>query len=272
MDLASLSSPYHVEMNPGDAKQFDRIIVQEVIKNMASVHSMNSKAKRKFKVVVLQEVDRLSKPAQHALRRTMEKYMETCRLILCCESVSKIIDPLRSRCLAIRVPAPTQDEIVSVINSVADSERFKLPQGYAKKIAVQSKRNMRRALLMLQVAYMDTGGMIEDSTPIKNYPWEVFIDNICNDITREQRPAVLNSARTRIYELITNCIPATIIMRRMTSRIMENTDDSLKSKIAYWAAYHETRMQLSSKKVPHIVAFVARVMKEISDWSIQMFS
>lgn len=272
IELCTLSSPYHVEMNPGDAKRYDRVIVQEVIKDMASVHSMNVKNKRKFKVVVLHEVDQLTKPAQHALRRTMEKYMENCRIILCCESVSRIIDPLRSRCLSIRVPAPTHTAIVKTLCDVAQQEQFLLSESVAIKISRKSKRNLRRALLMLQVAHMDTGGNIEADTPIKSYPWEVFIDNICNEITREQRPAVLNAARNKLYELVVNCVPPTIIMRRLTSRIMHNTDDSLKAKIAYWAAFHEERMQHSSKKIPQIVAFIARVMYEISEWSAAMFA
>ena len=55
-------------------------IVQEVIKEMAQTAPViGAKAKMGFKLVVLNEVERLSKPAQHALRRTMEKYMATCR-------------------------------------------------------------------------------------------------------------------------------------------------------------------------------------------------
>ena len=65
-------------------------------------------------MIILTEVDCLTKDAQHALRRTMEKYMATCRLILCCNSTSKVIPPIRSRCLGIRVASPTIEEVLLI--------------------------------------------------------------------------------------------------------------------------------------------------------------
>ena len=41
----------------------------------------------------------------------MEKYVGSCRLILCCNSTSRVIPAIRSRCLAVRVAAPTIDEV-----------------------------------------------------------------------------------------------------------------------------------------------------------------
>ena len=62
-------------------------------------NQMNPKQQKVFKVVVIHEIDRLSANAQASLRRTMETYMPTCRIIANAESLSKVIAPLRSRCL-----------------------------------------------------------------------------------------------------------------------------------------------------------------------------
>ncbi|XP_019857498.1 PREDICTED: replication factor C subunit 3-like [Amphimedon queenslandica] len=97
-------------MNPSDAGIHDRVVIMGLLKEVAQSHSLDTSHKD-FKVVVLTEVDRLTKDAQHALRRTMELYTGTCRLILVCNSTSKLIPAIKSRCLAVRVPAPTIDEV-----------------------------------------------------------------------------------------------------------------------------------------------------------------
>lgn len=119
LEVNMVTSSYHIELSPGDAGLNDRFVVQDVIKEIASNRNIASAiaggekktSAVEFKTVVLLEVDRLSRQAQAALRRTMEKYASTCRLILCCNSQSKVIEPVRSRCLGIRVAAPTEDKV-----------------------------------------------------------------------------------------------------------------------------------------------------------------
>lgn len=62
-------------------------------------------------MVVIHEADTLTRDAQTALRRTMERYTNNLRIILCCNTTSRIISPIRSRCLLVRVPAPSENEV-----------------------------------------------------------------------------------------------------------------------------------------------------------------
>jgi replication factor C subunit 3/5 len=137
-----LVSSHHIELTPADAGFQDRIIVQEVIKEIAQSRPLDA-VKHPFKVVVMHDVDQLSKDAQHALRRTMEKYMATCRLILCCASTGKVIDALQSRCLMLRVPAPSRTAVVRVLRRVAKKESFELPPAIAAAVASSCDRNVR---------------------------------------------------------------------------------------------------------------------------------
>lgn len=140
VEINMITSNYHIELSPGDAGLNDRFVVQDIIKEMASNRNISSgmtgggekKAATgaEFKTVVLMEVDRLSRQAQAALRRTMEKYASTCRLILCCNSQSKVIEPVRSRCLGIRVGAPTEDEVRATAYSNQSSAFVARPEIY----------------------------------------------------------------------------------------------------------------------------------------------
>lgn len=103
-------------VNPSDAGIYDRIVITDIIKQIAQTNVIDTSGQRDFRVIVLSEVDELTKDAQHALRRTMEKYVATCRLILCVNSTSRVIPAIKSRCLGIRVAAPGFDEIVKILN------------------------------------------------------------------------------------------------------------------------------------------------------------
>jgi len=270
IEIPMLSSPYHIKFNPSDAGIYDKIIVQDVIKNIASVHSFDTNFK--FKIIVLEEIDKLSQDAQHGLRRTMEKYMENCRLILCCNSISKVIDPLRSRCLLINVPAPTNLEIRVALIELLKKEKISISSEFVKKVVDISERNLRRAYLLLQMNHQRQGReQMNSQLEIVKLPWQIFLDNICDDCCREQRIEVLEKIRIKFYELICSCIPANLIIKQLTLRLMSNIDDQLKTELVYWAAFHEQRLYKADRPIPHLVAFIARFMKIYWSWAEDFF-
>lgn len=133
--------------------KYDRVVVQDLLKEVAQTQQVDVAAKQRFKVVVINEADHLTRDAQAALRRTMEKYSPNLRLILLANSTSNIIAPIRSRTLLVRVAAPTEDEICTVLAQVGKKEGYTRCEGLEKRIAKESYRNLRRALLMFEAVH-----------------------------------------------------------------------------------------------------------------------
>lgn len=259
IEINSIASNYHLEVNASDAGNSDRVVIQELIKTVAQSQQIQSSTQREFKVVLLTEVDRLTKDAQHALRRTMEKYMSTCRLILCCNSTSKVIGPIRSRCLAVRVALPSTEEVCSVLTSVCRKEGLLLPGELAKRIAEKSGRNLRKALLMCEACRVQQYPFSADQD-IPDTDWEVYLKETANAIVSQQSPQRLLEVRARLYELLTHCIPPEIIIKGLVAELLSNCDGHLKAEVAQAAAHYEHRLQLGNKAIYHLEAFVAKFM------------
>ncbi|ESO93767.1 hypothetical protein LOTGIDRAFT_182182 [Lottia gigantea] len=259
IEISTIASNYHIEVNPSDVGNNDRIVIQELIKNLAQVNQLDSSSQKEFKVVVLTEVDRLTKDAQHGLRRTMEKYMATCRLILCCNSTSKVIPAIRSRCLGVRVAAPSEEEIAQILQNVCKKEGCTLPAELAKRIANKSNRNLRRALLMCEACKVQQYPFSADQT-ISEPDWEIYLRDTATMIVQQQSPKRLLEVRARLYELLTHCIPADVIIKGLLQELLANCDGQLKTEVVQAAAYYDHRLQIGQKAIYHLEAFVAKFM------------
>lgn len=131
-------------------------------------------AKKKIKVLVLHEVDSLSKQAQHSLRRTMEKYSSVCRLVMLCSTVSKVLEAVRSRCMCIRVAAPTDAKIMDTLMHVSKEEQLDLPPELAGRIVSTCGRDLRKVLLCLECCRVERFPFTAAQQP-RLADWELYI-------------------------------------------------------------------------------------------------
>ena len=205
--------------------------------------------------------------AQQALRRTMEKYVKTCRLILICTSISRVLSPLRSRCVPIKVPAPSFQAITSTLNDIVKKEKLSVSDELINDVALKSQRNLRKAILMLEGCVVqqvkDNKGIVPD--------YEKFIDDLAGYIISEQSPGALIKVRGKLFELLKNCIPPSLIMTKLVECLLKRVDDEVKHEIITWAAHYEHSMQQGSKPIFHLEAFVARFMSIFKRWLIARF-
>jgi replication factor C small subunit len=105
-----------------------------------------------FKIISLDEADNLTRDAQHALRRTMERYVTSCRFCLICNYSSRIIDPIQSRCAVFRFPRLDEKELTKRINYIAKEEQVQISDDGLQAILYVSGGDLRRAINVLQAA------------------------------------------------------------------------------------------------------------------------
>ncbi|MFX1342250.1 MAG: replication factor C small subunit [Promethearchaeota archaeon] len=105
-----------------------------------------------FKIISLDEADSLTRDAQHALRRTMERYVSSCRFCLIVNYSSRIIEPIQSRCAIFRFPRLDQQQLKKRIQYIAQQEGVELSEDGVEAILYVSSGDMRRAINVLQAA------------------------------------------------------------------------------------------------------------------------
>ena len=153
LEFNIVASVYHLEITPSDVGNYDRVVIQDLLKEVAQTQQVDQSARQRFKVVVINEADHLTRDAQAALRRTMEKYSPNLRLILLANSTANIIAPIRSRTLLVRVAAPSETDVCQVLKSVGSREGWAEVAGLNRRIARESGRNLRKALLMFEAVH-----------------------------------------------------------------------------------------------------------------------
>jgi replication factor C small subunit len=122
-----------------------------IIKWYASLRPLDAE----YKILVFEDAHALTRDAQQALRRIMERTSSTCRFILTTTNPSAIIPAIASRCLPLFFAPVEPTVMLACLREVMEQEKAG-PAGCSEddlELIVQaSAGDMRRALLLLQVA------------------------------------------------------------------------------------------------------------------------
>lgn len=113
----------------------------------------------KYKVIILDEADQLSKEAQMALRNIIVEAMDNCRFILTANYQDKIIDALKSRCTPIKIEFSTKD-ILKHCCKILKNENIKFDKetllNFYDKVVIPKYPDIRAVIEHLQM--MSTSG------------------------------------------------------------------------------------------------------------------
>ena len=146
-----------LELNASDERGIS--IVREKVKDFARMQLSNPPPNYKdrypcppYKIIILDEADSMTQDAQSALRRTMETYSKITRFCLICNYVTRIIDPLASRCSKFRFKMLDQGNAKKRLEEIAENEHVNLEHGAVDKLIQCSEGDLRKAITFLQSA------------------------------------------------------------------------------------------------------------------------
>ena len=108
----------YLYLNASDENGID--IIRDKVKGFASSASFNP-----LKVIILDEADFLTQPAQAALRNIIEEYSINTRFILTCNYIERLIEPLQSRCEINILKPPTKGGVAKhICTNILDVEKI----------------------------------------------------------------------------------------------------------------------------------------------------
>ncbi|MCW4010765.1 MAG: replication factor C small subunit [Candidatus Bathyarchaeota archaeon] len=188
---------FTLELNASDERGIDT--VRERVKDF-SRYSRAAFGNVPFALIILDESDQMTGPAQTALRRIMETSSRTSRFILICNYSGKIIEPIQSRCAVFRFSKLDPKAMVEHLKFIAEKENVTLSPEAAERIVDYAEGDLRHAINALQTAAVYKDGVIDEKT----------VQNVVGEVSGVKVQVMINKAlsgsfidaRKKMYELM----------------------------------------------------------------------
>jgi replication factor C subunit 3/5 len=251
-------SKYHIIIEP-NSNGFDKYLIQEIIQDYAKTELLNiMRYKKLFKIVVINKLDNLSYYAQASLRRTMEKYSDTCKFIFVCDQLSKIIEPIRSRCILFRTILPTNEQIFESLLKISEKEQLNLNFDDYNTVIKKSDNKINQSIWLLEL--LNVYNLSYD----KN--WSILIDEMVEIILNKKNYCnkkffiTIKKIREIFYNLFITNIPTQSIIRLIMKKLIENVDDlQLKVNIIEITSIFELRLAQGTRQIVQFEAYIIRI-------------
>ena len=176
-----------MELNASDDRGIQAI--RDKVKSFAQkiVTKLETKSLADFQIIILDEADLLTNDAQSALRRIIEDNSSQTRFCIICNYVSKIIDPIVSRCAKFRFNALSEESQIKHLNDIAQQENMKISSSIINKIQKVSQGDLRKSINLLQTLSKINPSLLNED----------LIDEICGIIPEDVIIQFMNQCNTK---------------------------------------------------------------------------
>lgn len=178
-----------LELNASDDRGIS--VVRDQIRNFASSRAIFSKG---YKLIILDEADQMTRVAQFALRRVIEKYAANARFCILANYINKIIPALQSRCTRFRFGPLDKTQIRGKLELISKKENVKIDDAGMDAVIKLAEGDMRKCLNVLQSCHSAFGVVTEQTVyQTTGLPLPSDVHSICTTLLNEPFQASFNA-------------------------------------------------------------------------------
>ncbi|XP_014340198.1 replication factor C subunit 4 isoform X2 [Latimeria chalumnae] len=256
-----------LELNASDERGIQ--VVREKVKYFAQLAVAGTRTDGKpcppFKIIILDEADSMTTAAQAALRRTMEKESKTTRFCLICNYISRIIEPLTSRCSKFRFKPLTDKIQEQRLLEICEKENVKCSNEAIASLVQVSEGDLRKAITLLQSAARLTGGK-EVSESIVMEIAGVVPERTIDGLIAACNSGSFEKLETVVQNMISEGHAATQLINQLHDVIIEKADldDKQKSAITEKLAEVDKCLADGADEYLQIISLCAVILQQVT--------
>ena len=210
-----------------------------------------------FKIIILDEADEMTSDAQTALRRIIEDAAKICRFILIANNVSKIIEPIQSRCAAFKFTSVSEEGIIARLEEIAKKEKVKTDKNGLKAIYEYTEGDLRHAINLMQ-ATASLGGITDKNVKVST---GLTKTSDVDEILKIALSGKVVEAREKMIELIkVYGMSESDFLKYLNSAVFKSKHDKL-SDILQVIAKYDYRILVGANSEIQLSAMLAELAK-----------
>ncbi|KAF9432984.1 hypothetical protein BGZ76_010028 [Entomortierella beljakovae] len=246
-----------LELNASDERGIQ--VIREKVKNFARstvTHNIGNQSCPPYKIIILDEADSMTSDAQSALRRTMETYSKLTRFCLICNYVTRIIEPLASRCAKFRFRPLEEKHSKERLELICKQEDVKIsPEAILSLIRI-SEGDLRKSIMHLQSASRLVGKDTEIDTSMIADIAGTVPESVIDDLEACWGTKDYKKISAEVQYVVADGYSAARVLSQLHARLLKN--DSLNS--------------LQKAKVAEIIGDMDKSLCDGADEQLQLLS
>jgi len=218
-----------------------------------------------YKIIILDEADSMTRDAQSALRRTMESYTKVTRFCIICNYVSRIIEPIASRCAKFRYKPLSQEAMTGRLKYISEAEDIKVgPEALFALIQV-SEGDMRKSINLLQTAQkLLSSGRLLTAENVHEVSG-VIPTKVVTDLLAACKSNSFHNIEEAAQEIVLAGYPVDQLLKQLQPAVVEDGEisDTHKSKICINLAEADKKLVDGADEYLQLIAVLSFISTTI---------